>query len=95
MGKPNVGKSSLINLLIAENKAIVTNIPGTTRDIVEGKINLNGVTLNLIDTAGIRETSDVVEQIGVEKSVAAINNADLVLFVIDASNLIDEEYKKL
>ena len=95
VGKPNVGKSSLLNLLIAENKAIVTNIPGTTRDIVEGKINLNGVTLNLIDTAGIRETSDVVEQIGVEKSVAAINNADLVLFVVDASNLMDEEDKKL
>jgi small GTP-binding protein len=66
-GRSNVGKSSLLNMLLSENKAIVTNIPGTTRDIVEGKVNMSGITLNLIDTAGIRETDDIIERIGVEK----------------------------
>ena len=91
VGKPNVGKSSLLNALSEENKAIVTNIPGTTRDLVESKINLGNVTLNLIDTAGIRETSDIVEKIGVEKSVDAIEKADLVLLVLDGSNVLDNQ----
>lgn len=90
VGKPNVGKSSLLNALTKENKAIVTNIPGTTRDIVESSIQLKNVTLTLIDTAGIRETEDIVEKIGVEKSKDALNKADLVLFVLDGS----EEYSQ-
>lgn len=95
VGKPNVGKSSLLNAIIKENKAIVTNIPGTTRDIVEANIQLKNVTLNLIDTAGIRETEDLVEKIGVEKSVEAIEDADLILFVLDGSNKFDLEDKKI
>ena len=92
VGKPNVGKSSLLNTLIGENKAIVTNIPGTTRDIVEASINLGQVTLNLIDTAGIRITEDVVEKIGVEKSKEQINKADIVL---DGSEPINEQDKEI
>ena len=80
IGKPNVGKSSLLNKLLDEDKAIVTDIAGTTRDIVEGKINLNGFILNIIDTAGIRKTTDKVEQIGVDKSKNLIDRADLILF---------------
>ena len=95
VGKPNVGKSSLLNALIKENKAIVTSIPGTTRDIVEATINLNNVTLNLIDTAGIRETTDIVEQIGVEKSKEMLNKADLVLFVLDGSRILEKEDEEL
>lgn len=85
IGRPNVGKSSLLNLLLKENRAIVTDIPGTTRDIIEEYLNVKGVLIKLIDTAGLRETEDVVEKIGVERTKEAINDADLVIFVIDAS----------
>lgn len=95
VGKPNVGKSSLLNTLIGENKAIVTNIPGTTRDIVEASINLGQVTLNLIDTAGIRITEDVVEKIGVEKSKEQINKADIILCVLDGSEPMNEQDKEI
>ena len=83
IGKPNVGKSSLLNNLLEEDKAIVTDIAGTTRDIVEGTINLDGILLNIIDTAGIRKTDNVVEKIGVEKSIQLIDAADLILFVLN------------
>lgn len=95
VGRPNVGKSSLLNALLEEQKAIVTNIPGTTRDLVEAKINLGSVTLNLIDTAGIRETEDIVEQIGVSKSLDIIDKAELVLLVIDGSECLTQEDKEL
>lgn len=95
IGKPNVGKSSLLNGVLREKKAIVTNIAGTTRDIVEGKVNIGGVVLNLIDTAGIRDTNDVVEKIGVEKSFDAINKADLVMLVFDNSQEITDDDLKL
>ncbi len=95
VGKPNVGKSSLLNLLLNENKAIVTNIPGTTRDIVEGQVNMSGIVLNLIDTAGIRETTDIIEKIGVEKSISKVDEADLILFVFDGSNKIDIQDQEL
>ena len=95
IGRPNVGKSSILNKLIEEEKAIVTNIPGTTRDIVEAHLNLNGITLNLIDTAGIRETEDIVEKIGVEKSKQALQQADLVLLVLNSNEHLTEEDKKL
>ena len=95
VGRPNVGKSSLLNALLEEQKAIVTNIPGTTRDLVEAKINLGSVTLNLIDTAGIRETLDIVEQIGVSKSLDIINKAELVLLVLDGSVPLTQEDKEL
>ena len=85
MGKPNVGKSSILNAFLEEEKAIVTNIPGTTRDIVEGRVVLSGILLNFIDTAGIRETEDIVEKIGVQKSLEMSRNADLILYVIDNS----------
>ena len=91
VGRPNVGKSSLLNALLEEQKAIVTNIPGTTRDLVEAKINIGSVTLNLIDTAGIRETFDVVEQIGVSKSLDVIEKAELVLLVLDGSEELTKE----
>ena len=91
IGKPNVGKSSLLNALLRENKAIVTDIAGTTRDTIEGKINLGGIVLNLIDTAGVRETDDIVEKIGVDKSKEAINNAELVILVLDNSRELNEE----
>lgn len=91
IGKPNVGKSSILNFLIDEEKAIVTNIPGTTRDIVEGSITLNGVALNFIDTAGIRETDDLVEKIGVDKSKSIAKNADIILFVLNNNEEITEE----
>lgn len=95
IGRPNVGKSSILNKLIDENKAIVTDIPGTTRDIVEASFNLNGITLNLIDTAGIRDTEDIVEKIGVEKSKEALDKADLVLLVLNNNETLTEEDKKL
>lgn len=95
IGKPNVGKSSILNHLLDEEKAIVTDIAGTTRDIVEGSISLNGIELNLIDTAGIHETSDYVEKIGVNKSINQINNADLIILVLDGSNKLTKEDKNL
>lgn len=95
VGKPNVGKSSLLNTLLKENKAIVTNVPGTTRDIVEASIQLKNLTLNLIDTAGIRKTSDIVEQIGVQKSVDAINKADLILFILDGNTNFTKEDEEI
>ena len=95
IGKPNVGKSSILNHLLDEEKAIVTDIAGTTRDIVEGSISLNGIELKLIDTAGIHETSDYVEKIGVNKSINQINNADLIILVLDGSNKLTKEDKNL
>lgn len=96
LGKPNVGKSSILNALLNENKAIVTNIPGTTRDMIEGKLNLNGIILNIIDTAGIRQTKDLVEQLGVQKSLSASKDADLIIYVIDSTTKdISEDLKKL
>ena len=95
IGKPNVGKSSILNHLLDEEKAIVTDIAGTTRDIVEGSISLNGIELKLIDTAGIHETSDYVEKIGVNKSISQINNADLIILVLDGSNKLTKEDKNL
>lgn len=95
IGKPNVGKSSILNKLIEEDKAIVTNIPGTTRDTVEASFSLNGITLNLIDTAGIRETKDIVEKIGVEKSKKALENADLVLLILNNNEKLSPEDQKL
>ena len=91
IGKPNVGKSSILNYLLDEDKAIVTNIPGTTRDIVEGTITLNGVALNFIDTAGIRETDDIVEKIGVDKSKSVAKNADIIIYVLNNNEEISSE----
>ena len=91
VGKPNVGKSSILNALLNENKAIVTDVKGTTRDIVEGKINLNGVVINLFDTAGIRESSDEVESIGIEKSISKLKDSDIVLCVFDSQEYDDED----
>ena len=95
IGKPNVGKSSLLNALLNEEKAIVTEIAGTTRDTIEAYININGITLNLIDTAGIRETEDIVEKIGVNRSIKALNDAVLVLLVLDQSKALTKEDKEL
>lgn len=95
IGKPNVGKSSLLNILIDEEKAIVTDIEGTTRDIVEGSINLDGILLNIIDTAGIRKTNNYVEQIGVKKSLELIEQADLILFVLNNNEKISNDEKEL
>ncbi len=91
IGKPNVGKSSLLNRLINEDKAIVTDIEGTTRDIVEGKISLDGILLNIIDTAGIRETDNLVESIGVKKSLELIDNSDLILYVLSNNDKISDK----
>lgn len=95
IGKPNVGKSSILNALIEEEKAIVTDIPGTTRDIVEGVLNLDGIILNIIDTAGIRETNDIVEKIGVSKSLSLIDKSDLIVFVLNNNEPISEEEKEI
>lgn len=95
IGKPNVGKSSILNRLLDEEKAIVTDIEGTTRDTVEGSITINGVSLNIIDTAGIRETEDIVEKIGVEKSLSLINKADLIVIVLNNNEELTEEDKKI
>lgn len=95
VGKPNVGKSSILNHLLDEEKAIVTNVAGTTRDIVEGTLSLNGIEVHLIDTAGIHETEDIVEKIGVEKSKEAIKNSDVTLLVLDGSRDLDNEDKEL
>ena len=95
LGKPNVGKSSILNKLLNENKAIVTDIEGTTRDIVEGSINLNGLLLNLIDTAGVRKTDNLVEKIGVEKTIELIDKVDLVILVLNNNEKLSEDDKKL
>ncbi|WP_291579752.1 tRNA uridine-5-carboxymethylaminomethyl(34) synthesis GTPase MnmE [Clostridium sp. UBA6640] len=95
VGKPNVGKSSLLNALTKENRAIVTDIPGTTRDAIEEYINISGVPIKIIDTAGIRETEDLVEKIGVEKSKEKINEADLIILILDNSRAIEEEDKEI
>ncbi|WP_213818624.1 tRNA uridine-5-carboxymethylaminomethyl(34) synthesis GTPase MnmE [Garciella nitratireducens] len=91
IGKPNVGKSSLLNALVKEGRAIVTDVPGTTRDIIEEYINIRGVPLKIIDTAGIRETEDVVEKIGVDKSRELIEKSDLILFLLDVSKELSKE----
>ena len=93
IGRPNVGKSSLLNKLIDEDKAIVTDIEGTTRDIVEGNVIIDGILLNIIDTAGIRDTDNVVEKIGVEKSLKLIDTADLIIVVLNNNELLTEEDK--
>lgn len=90
VGKPNAGKSSLLNTLVGEERAIVTDIAGTTRDVLEEQINLNGIILNVIDTAGIRETDDFVEKIGVNKAKKYLEQADLVIYVVDTSTTLDE-----
>ena len=95
IGRPNVGKSSLLNNLLREDKAIVTDIEGTTRDVIEEYVNIKGVPLKLIDTAGIRETDDLVEQIGVERSKKALQEADLVLLVLNASEPITDQDRQL
>lgn len=95
IGRPNVGKSSLLNALLQEEKAIVTNIAGTTRDVVEGSISIDGIILNMIDTAGIRKTDNIIESMGVEKSKELIYQADLVLLVIDGSVKLTDEDKQL
>ncbi len=95
IGKPNVGKSSILNKLLQQEKAIVTDIPGTTRDIVEGEIYLDGILLNIIDTAGIRKTEDVVEKIGVEKSLSLIEEADLVIVVLNNNSELTDEDKTI
>ena len=95
IGRPNVGKSSLLNNLLREEKAIVTDIEGTTRDVIEEYVNINGVPLKLVDTAGIRETEDIVERIGVERSRKALKEADLVLLVLNASEPLTDQDRQL
>ena len=95
LGRPNVGKSSILNKLIEEDKAIVTSVAGTTRDMVEGQIRVNGILLNIIDTAGVRETEDIVEKIGVEKSLSLVNDADLIILVFNNNEKLTDEDKKL
>ena len=95
VGKPNVGKSSLLNYLIQDNRAIVTDIAGTTRDILEEYVNVNGIPLKLTDTAGIRETEDIVEKIGVERSREALQNAELILYLLDHTTGFSEEDKDI
>lgn len=95
LGKPNAGKSSLLNLLLGENRAIVTDIAGTTRDILEEYITLHGITLKIIDTAGIRETQDIVEKIGVDKAREMAQKADLILYVVDSSVPLDENDEEI
>lgn len=89
VGKPNAGKSSLMNVLVGKERAIVTDIPGTTRDALEEQVNLDGITLNIVDTAGIRKTEDMVEKIGVEKTKEYLEQADLIIYVVDASVDLD------
>ena len=91
IGKPNVGKSSLLNVLLKEERAIVTEIPGTTRDTIEEYVTIKGITLRLIDTAGIRKTDDIVENIVVEKSKKVLNDAQLILFLVDGTKEISTE----
>lgn len=91
IGKPNVGKSSLMNALLKETRAIVTSVPGTTRDTIEEMLTIRGIPVKLTDTAGIRHTEDIIEKIGIEKSKEAFNNADLIIFMADRSRVLDEE----
>lgn len=94
LGKPNVGKSSLLNAILRENRAIVTNVPGTTRDIIEEYVNVDGIPLKIVDTAGIRETEDLVEKIGVDRAKEVVSKADLIIAVFDASSeLTEEDYR--
>ena len=95
IGRPNVGKSSLLNSLLEEEKAIVTDVPGTTRDIVEGSLIVSGIPLNIIDTAGIRKTEDTVEKIGVEKSLKIIDTSDLLIYILNNNEEITEEEKEI
>lgn len=95
IGKPNVGKSSILNALLRENKAIVTDIAGTTRDVVEGSVNIGGLTLNLIDTAGVRQTDDIIEQIGVLKTQEVLEKAELIILVFDYSSKLDSNDLKI
>jgi tRNA modification GTPase len=95
VGKPNVGKSSILNKLLDEDKAIVTNIAGTTRDIVEGSFILNGIKINLIDTAGVRKTKNKIEKIGVEKTEKVLNEVDLIILVLDNNSKLSKDDKKL
>lgn len=95
LGKPNVGKSSLMNVLLGEDRAIVTDIAGTTRDTLEETIQLNGITLNLVDTAGIRRSQDMVEQIGVEKAKEKAEKADFIIYVVDSSTDLDENDREI
>ena len=95
VGKPNVGKSSLLNALVKEKRAIVTDVPGTTRDVIEEYISIEGIPVKIVDTAGIRETEDIVEKIGVEKSKEKIDEADLVILILDLSNRLTHEDKEI
>ncbi len=95
VGKPNVGKSSLLNALLNGTRAIVTDIPGTTRDVIEEYINIDGIPVKIIDTAGIRETEDIVEKIGVEKSKEKINEADLIILMLDISRELNQEDREI
>ncbi len=95
VGKPNAGKSSLLNMFLGEERAIVTDIAGTTRDVLEEVVNINGIMLNIVDTAGIRETSDVVEKIGVDKALDSVDNSDLVLYVVDGSVPLDDNDERI
>lgn len=94
IGRPNVGKSSLLNMLAQDNKAIVTDIPGTTRDVIEQFVTINGIPLRLLDTAGIRETTDVIEQLGVERSRHALQEADLILFVVNNDHTLQSDERE-
>ena len=95
VGKPNVGKSSLLNAILGEDRAIVTDIAGTTRDVVEGRANIDGVVLHLFDTAGIRDSNDRIESIGIERSKKTIKEADIIVVVLDSSNQLDDEDKQI
>ena len=95
VGKPNAGKSSLLNVLLGEERAIVTDIAGTTRDVLEEQMSLSGISLNIIDTAGIRSTEDVVEKIGVKKAKTYAQDADLIIYVVDSSTGLDENDEEI